>query len=248
MAEAPRRRVALVTGAAGAIGSEIAVALAAQGFRLVLHDLRDDGVAAVSNRIADVDTVPVASDLTDLEATRRAIRNALTQTDGADVLVHCAGIASDRRPLEELDDAYVALQFALNVQAAIALAQLVIGGMKARRFGRLINISSVNGTVGVANASAYNAAKGALLALSKGWAREFGAWQITSNAVAPGLVLTPMTASYGEAILREKAVGAALGRPGTPAEIAAVVAFLASNGAAYMTGQVLSPNGGSAIT
>lgn len=250
MAEKRRRRVALVTGAAGAIGAEIAAVLAAQGCRLVLHDRSVETVEAIAERLSfgRRDALCIASDLTDLVLTRREVERALAISDGADILVHCAGIASDRRPLEELDDDYVTLHLALAVNAAIALAQLVIGGMKARRFGRLINISSVNGTVGVANASAYNAAKGGLLALSKGWAREFGPWGITANAVAPGLVLTPMTASYGEAVLREKASAAPLGRAGTPAEIAAAVAFLAGDGGAYMTGQVLSPNGGSAIT
>lgn len=250
MAEAYRRRVALVTGAAGAIGAEIAAALSAQGCRLVLHDRSLGSVQAVAQRLSlgPQEALCTASDLTDLAETRHEVGRALGVSDGADILVHCAGIASDRRPLEELDDQYVTLHFMLAVNAAIALAQLVIGGMKARRFGRLINISSVNGTVGVANASAYNAAKGGLLALSKGWAREFGPWDITANAVAPGLVLTPMTSSYGDAVLREKASATPLRRAGTPAEIAAAVAFLAGDGGAFMTGQVLSPNGGSAIT
>lgn len=250
MNDATRARVALVTGAAGAIGSAIAAALARAGCRLLLHDRAAADLDAACARVGPVahETVRLVSDLTDLVRTREVVGVALPRTGGADIFVHCAGIASDRRPLEALDDAYVTLQLALNVNAAIALAQLVVPGMKARRFGRLIAISSVNGTVGVANASAYNAAKGALLALCKGWARELGPWAITANAVAPGLVLTPMTASYGDEVLREKSRGTALGRPGTPDEIAAVVAFLAGDGGSYMTGQVLSPNGGSAIT
>ncbi|MFO1281392.1 MAG: SDR family NAD(P)-dependent oxidoreductase [Burkholderiales bacterium] len=244
----PVRR-ALVSGAAGAIGREIAFALSAAGVELILHDRDrgglDDVRGAITGRGGVVDTVH--SDLTDLARTRLLVAEALARAGGADILVNCAGIASDRRPLEELEDDYIELQMAINVYPAIALARLVVGGMKARRWGRLVNISSVNGTVGVSNASAYNAAKGALLALSKGWARELGPWNITSNAVAPGLIRTPMTESYGEDVLREKSRGAVLGRPGTPTEVAAVVAFLASDAASYMTGQVLSPNGGSAI-
>jgi len=249
MEAAIRTRTALVTGAAGSIGSEIACALASSGCMLVVHDRTLEHLGNTAGRIARISREPicVASDLTNLSETRSALGSVVNDVDGIDILVNCAGIASDRRPIEELDDEYVQLQMSINVHAAIAITQLVIGGMKHHRWGRIINISSVNGTVGVANSSAYNAAKGALLALSKGWAREFGRWQITSNAVAPGLILTPMTESYGAGVLREKSDTTALGRPGTPSEVAAAVTFLASDGAGYLTGQVLSPKGGSAI-
>lgn len=241
---------ALVTGAAGAIGQAIAHALATQGTRVVLHDLDLDSVRRVAQRLpgAYASHLATSSDLLDLKNTRDQIGRALQEVEGADILINCAGIAADRRPIEELTDEYVRLQLDINVCASIALAQLVIAHMKRSRWGRIINISSTNGTVGFANASAYNAAKGALISLAKGWAKEFGVYGITANVVAPGLIETPMTLSYGPDVLRAKAKSAVLERAGTPAEVAAVVAFLASEAAGYVTGQVISPNGGSAIT
>jgi len=244
-------RVALLTGAGGAIGQAIAKQLAAQGATLVLHDLDSEALMSISDALPHSGPKHrvVASNLLDLESTRRQVRQALEDLgSGADILVNCAGVAADRRPLEDLDDTHVQLQLGVNIVAAIALAQLVIHRMKDRRWGRLINISSTNGTVGFANASAYNAAKGGLLSLAKGWAKEFGPWQITSNAVAPGLIETPMTKSYGAETLQAKAATTALGRVGQPNEIAAAVSFLASNAAGYVTGQVISPNGGAVIT
>lgn len=244
-------RIALLTGASGAIGQAIATQLAAQGATMVLHDLDSKALMSVAEKLPRSGPKHriVASNLLDLESTRRQVRQALEDLGGgADILVNCAGVAADRRPLEDLDDAHVQLQLGVNIVAAIALAQLAIRRMKDRRWGRIVNISSTNGTVGFANASAYNAAKGGLLSLAKGWAKEFGYWQITSNAVAPGLIETPMTMSYGTEALQAKAATTALGRAGQPNEIASAVSFLASNAGGYVTGQVISPNGGAVIT
>ena len=126
--------------------------------------------------------------------------------------------------------------------------QAVIPGMKRRKFGRIINISSINGTVADPNFAVYNGAKGAVLAMGKGWAKEFAPWNILVNIIAPGEILTPMPLSKmtPEAIA-EKAKTVLLKRYGKPEEIGYAIAFLCSPEADYITGQVLSPNGGSII-
>jgi 3-oxoacyl-[acyl-carrier protein] reductase len=183
----------------------------------------------------------------DISGMAAFVREAEAELGGIDILVNNAGIGGGEQPFEMIDEAAYDRMMDIHVKGAFFLTQCVVPGMKARRFGRIINISSNRGMVGHSLSAHYSAAKAALLGLTKTWARELAPYGILVNAVAPGVVRTDMTTSKGMASLREEADRNLLKRWAEPVEIAYWTAFLASSEAGYMTGQVLSPNGGDPI-
>ena len=177
-----------------------------------------------------------------------AVAMLTREAGGIDILVNNAGISGFSRPLEEIDEAAFAAMIDTHVKGAFFFTQAVLPGMKARRDGRIVNISSNFAMTGFDSMSHYVAAKSALLGLTKAWAREFAPHGITVNAVAPGLVATPLTRkSIGDQALEERSHAVPLGRLAEPREIAYAVAWLAGPEAAMMTGQTVSPNGGASI-
>ncbi|GAB4195301.1 MAG: beta-ketoacyl-ACP reductase [Thalassobaculales bacterium] len=239
--------LALVTGSGRGIGRAIALALAAEGARLVVHDIDPAGVAATAGLLPDA--LPLVADVGEVAAMHAGIAAIEAAAGPIGILVNNAGIAADRRPLEALTPEFFERTMHVHLRGAIFTTQAVLPGMKRRGGGAIVNISSVQGLVGWTEGSAYNAAKGGLLALAKGWAKEFAPWGIRANAVAPGHVATDLVAAHDPPeVLARKAAGIPLGRYATPQEIAATVAFLCGPGAAFITGQVLSPNGGLVIT
>jgi len=238
-------KVALVTGASGGIGSGIARALHAQGGVVVLSGTRRD---ALDNLAVDLgERVHVCpADLADPASAESLIEAAELAAGPLAILVNNAGLTRDRLALRIGDEDWNAV-LDVDLAAPFRLARATLRGMLRRRAGRIINIGSIVGATGNAGQANYAAAKAGLIGLTKALAQEVASRGITVNAVAPGFIVTKMTDALGEA-QRAKLTGAIpLGRLGQPADVAAAVAFLASDEAGWITGATLHVNGGMAM-
>ena len=243
-------RTALVTGGGGpAMGSAHCLALANLGAHIIVLDKRPNYAnKVVQDIIATGESAEVLeSDIKDLQETLKKLQNVLTKRS-IDILVNHAGISGMSLPFEEIDEAFFDEMMAIHVRAAFFITQSVVPAMKAKSWGRIINIASDFSMYGSPSASHYTAAKSALLGLTKSWAREFSTWKICVNAVAPTLLKSELTiASAGEAFVDEESSKAPMGALPMPSDVASVVAFLASPAANAITGQTISPNGGRTI-
>ncbi len=243
-------RVALVTGGASGIGAAIAQHLARRGATVAISDIDAEALAKApaAGAVWGYQPITLTADNRSVAAVRTAATALLEQTGRVDILVNNAGISGNSLPLESIDEAGFDAMLGTHVKGAFFFTQMLAPGMKARGAGRIINISSNFSMTGNDSMSHYVAAKSALLGLTKSWARELAPYGITVNAVAPGLIATPMTrASIGEAALSVRSHAVPLGRLAQPEEIAFAVAWLVGDEAAMMTGQVVSPNGGASI-
>jgi 3-oxoacyl-[acyl-carrier protein] reductase len=226
---------ALVTGGASGIGRSCAAVLSERGARVAVLDR-----AAPSG-----DVLGVVADIRRPDEVRAAVAKAAAALGRIDILVNNAGISGRSLPLADIDDAAFDDMFATHVRGAFVCTQAAAPGMKARRFGRIVNISSYFALAGSASASHYVGAKAALHGLTKAWALELAPFGITVNAVAPGLIDTPMTqASVGAAELARRGAGYPIGRLPTMDEVAYAVAWLAGRETDAITGQIISPSGG----
>ena len=237
-------RVALVTGASRGIGRAIATKLAGQGATVVAAARGDNAAATVAAIAASGGTAEVASaDMGDAAAIDALVSGTLQRHGRIDILVNNAGITKDQLMLRmKRDDWDVVL--ATNLTGAFALTQAVLKPMIKQRGGRIVCISSVVGQSGNAGQANYAASKAGLIGFAKSVAQEVASRNITVNVVAPGLIETDMTRAITEGAREEWAAKIPLKRLGTPDDIAAAVCFLASDEAAYITGQVLAVNGG----
>ncbi|MBL1240852.1 MAG: 3-oxoacyl-[acyl-carrier-protein] reductase [OCS116 cluster bacterium] len=232
----------LVTGATGGIGRAIAEAFHAQGATVTLSGTRE----AVLQEIADTlgERVHfVACNLSDKDSVEALVPAAIAAMGSVDILVNNAGITRDglfmRMKDEDWDDV-----IAVNLTAAFRLSRAVMRGMMKARNGRIINISSVVGVAGNPGQANYVASKAAIIGLGKSLAQEVGNRGITVNAIAPGFIATPMTEALNEKQTEAILSNIPTKRLGTAAEIAAAAVYLASDEAAYVTGQTLHVNGG----
>ena len=238
------QKVAIVTGASRGIGRGIAEVLASRGAHVVAAARGDNATAAVDGiRGAGGSAEAAPLDVTDRASVEALVEGVLGRHGRIDVLVNNAGIARDQLMLrmkrEDWDEV-----IATNLTAAFSCVQAVLKPMIKRRAGRIITISSVVGQMGNPGQANYAASKAGLIGFSKALAREVASRQITVNVVAPGLVDTDMTRAVAEKAQAEWNSLIPLQRLGTPLDIAAAVCFLASDEAAYITGQVLAVNGG----
>jgi 3-oxoacyl-[acyl-carrier protein] reductase len=237
-------RVAIVTGASRGIGQAIAHRLAARGAH-VIAAARGDQTAAVVDAIAAAGGKAEAAkvDVTDRAAIDAMVGGALERHGRVDILVSNAGIARDQLLVRMKPEDWDAV-LATNLTAAFACAQAVLRPMMKQRAGRIITISSVVGQSGNPGQANYAASKAGLIGFSKALAQEVASRGITVNVVAPGLIDTEMTRGLTENARDTWTDRIPLGRLGTPDDVAAAVCFLASDEAAYITGQVIAVNGG----
>jgi len=237
-------RIAIVTGASRGIGRGIATRLALQGATVVAAARGDNAAATVSEIAAAGGKAEVASvDVTDTAAVEALVSGALERHGRIDLLVNNAGITKDQLMLRLKREDWDAV-IATNLTSAFTCTQAVLRPMIKQRSGRIIMISSVVGQTGNAGQVNYAASKAGLIGFTKSLAREVASRHITVNAIAPGLIETEMTGAMTDKVREQWATAIPLGRPGTVADVAAAVCFLASDEAGYITGQVLAVNGG----
>jgi 2-hydroxycyclohexanecarboxyl-CoA dehydrogenase len=241
-------QVAIVTGAASGIGRATALRLAAEGAAVVIADLNAKGAGEVAKTIsADGGrALALEVDVTDAPGVRAMTERAIAAFGKVDILVSNAGW--DRAaPFADTDEELWDRVIAINYRGHLATTHAVLPYMREQGSGRIITVASDAGRVGSSGEVVYSGAKGAVIAFSKGLAREVAGHGINVNCVAPGLIDTPLLAGIAEG--NEKLIGAIvrsipLRRTGRPEEIAAAICFFGSADAAYITGQTLSVNGG----
>ncbi|MFT5893211.1 MAG: 3-oxoacyl-[acyl-carrier protein] reductase [bacterium] len=242
-------QVVLVTGASRGIGAAISDLMGANGATVIGTATSDGGAQAISDRFAaaGMKGVGMRLNVTDASETQAVINRISEEYGSISVLVNNAGITRDNLFMRMKDDEWDDV-IATNLTSVYRLCRLVIKPMVKARGGRIINISSVVGITGNAGQVNYSAAKAGVLGLTKSLARELGSRSITINAVAPGFIESDMTNALADEQKEKIKGGIALGRLGTPDDIAQTCLFLASPGAAYITGQTISVNGGMVMT
>ena len=244
--QAYRHKVVLVSGGCSGIGRALALRFARAGARLAILDLDQAALDSLVQHLRDHlggEALGLRCDVADADAVERAVALAVERFGGIDVLVNNAGITRDNLLVRMKDDEWFDV-VNTNLNSLYRLSKAVLRGMTKARWGRIINIGSVVGAMGNAGQTNYAAAKAGLEGFTRALAREVGSRAITVNAVAPGFIDTDMTRELPEA-QREALLGQIpLGRLGQAEEIAKVVGFLASDGAAYVTGATVPVNGG----
>jgi 2-hydroxycyclohexanecarboxyl-CoA dehydrogenase len=240
-------RVALVTGGASGIGAATARRLAAEGARVAIGDLNEDGARELAG---ELDGFACALDVTDTGSVRAGVAAVTAALGEIDVLVNNAGtdmfsffVNSD----EELWD----FVLAVNLRGVLAVTHAVLPKMQERRAGTIVNVASEAGRVGSQGSVVYSAAKAGVIGFTKAIARESARYRVRCNAVAPGPIETPLLnnapqvlGEIGERLKQGMINATVMGRSGEPEEVAAAIAFLASEDASYVTGQTLNVSGG----
>ncbi len=236
---------ALVTGASGGIGKAIAKALHAQGATVALSGTRREALEALAQELGDRAFVTPCN-LGDAEQVGSLIGAAESALGSLDILVNNAGITRDNLALRLKDDDWDSV-LSVNLKSAFKLSQGAIRGMMKRRFGRIINITSIVGVTGNPGQANYAAAKAGIIGMSKSLAQEVASRGITVNCVAPGFIATPMTEALTDDQKAKLLQKIPVERLGSVEDIASGVVYLASPEAAYVTGQTLHINGGMAM-
>mgnify|MGYP001806036586 CR=1 FL=1 len=239
-------KTALVTGASGGLGTAIAIALAKAGAKVALSGTRVEALEAVKAKIGDA-AVVVPGDLSDAAVTEKLFKDAEAALGGGvDILVNNAGLTRDGLAMRMKDEDWQKV-IDVDLTAAFRLSRASLRGMMKRKWGRIVGITSIVGVTGNPGQANYAAAKAGMIGMSKALAQEVASRGITVNCVAPGFIVSPMTDALNEEQKTRLLGGIPLGRMGTAEEIAAAVLYLASNEAAFVTGQTLHVNGGMAM-
>jgi len=237
-------QVALVTGASRGIGAAIAAELAQQGLKVIGTATTEDGAARITEALSIRSFCKGAAlDVNDAAAAERLIDSIVKEHGALHVLVNNAGITRDMLAMRLKDEDWDAV-LDTNLKAVFRMSRAVMRTMMKQRYGRIVNITSVVGASGNAGQANYAAAKAGVAGMARALARELGSRGITVNCVAPGFIETDMTASLPEEQQKSLLGQIPLGHLGKPADIAHAVAFLASPGAGYVTGQEIHINGG----
>ncbi|WP_419799332.1 MAG: 3-oxoacyl-[acyl-carrier-protein] reductase [Terasakiella sp.] len=239
-------KCALITGASGGIGAEIAKALHAQGATVGLTGTRVEALEKVAAEIGNDRVHILPCNLSDDEALAALPKQAEEAMGSLDILVNNAGLTRDNLAMRIKDDDWDAV-LNVNLTAAFKLSKAVLRGMMKKRWGRIIGITSIVGVTGNPGQTNYAASKAGMIGYSKSLAYEVGSRGITVNCVAPGYIATAMTDELSDDVKSGMLTKIPAGRMGNPEEIAAGVVYLASNEAQYVTGQTLHINGGMAM-
>jgi 3-oxoacyl-[acyl-carrier protein] reductase len=235
----------LVTGASRGIGKAVALRLAAAGAKIVVasNERENNDLVVAEIAAAGGQAFPVYLDLTSQDSIKEAVAAALKEAGRIDILVNNAGVTKDgfamRMRKEDWD-----FVLSINLTGAFLITQQVLPGMVKERWGRIINMASVVGLSGNPSQANYVSSKAGIIGLTKGLAQELGSRNITVNAVAPGFIETDMTAKLPQEVKDRMLAAIPLKRGGKPEDVASAVAFLASEEAGYITGHILSVNGG----
>jgi 2-hydroxycyclohexanecarboxyl-CoA dehydrogenase len=240
-------KIALVTGGASGIGAATVRRLAAEGARVAVADLNEDGAREVAGEIAGV---ALHMDVTDVESVNTAVAAASEQLGPIDVLVNNAG--TDLFSFfVKTDPGLWDFVLGVNLRGVLAVTHAVLPGMQDRRVGAIVNVASEAGRVGSQGSAVYSAAKAGVIGFTKAIAREAARYRVRVNAVAPGPIETPLLnaapqilGEIGERLKQGMVDATQLGRSGQPEEVAAAIAVLASEDASYVTGQTLNVSGG----
>ena len=238
-------RKALVTGATGGIGEEIARALHAQGATVGLHGTRREKLESLAAELGG-NTKIFTANLTDRAAVRELARTAEAELGGVDILVNKAGITNDGLMMRMSDEDWDKV-IDINLNATFVLTRELCGPMMKRRYGRVVNISSVVAAIGNPGQANYCASKAGMEGFTKAFAAEVASRNIMANCVSPGFIESAMTEKLNEKQKETLFVKIPMKRMGLGKEVAAAVCFLASEECSYITGHVLHVNGGMAM-
>ena len=239
-------KVAMITGATRGIGKQIALTLANEGYNIVLnYRTENDELKQLKNEIESkkIKCLTVQGDVTNFEDCKQMIESAIEEFGKVDVLVNNAGITKDML-LARMKEEDFKQVIDVNLVGTFNMTKNVISYMMKARNGRIINISSVVGIAGNAGQTNYSASKAGIIGFTKSLAKEVASRNILVNAVAPGFIETNMTEVLKQEVKDEIAKNIPLKRMGTPQDVANVVKFLASEDSSYITGQVISVDGG----
>lgn len=236
-------KTALVTGASGGIGGEIAKALHKQGATIAISGTKEDKLKELADQLGNQRVHIFTCDLSDTESIKTLAKNAEEKMGGIDILVNNAGVTKDGLSMRMSDEDWNSV-IAVNLTSAFTLTRAVLRGMMKRKFGRIINIGSVVGTSGNPGQANYVASKAGIVGLGKSIAAEVASRGITVNAIAPGFIKTAMTDKLNDEQKQKMIANIPAQAFGNPEDISAAVIFLASNETSYITGQTLHINGG----
>ncbi|MEJ5259520.1 MAG: 3-oxoacyl-[acyl-carrier-protein] reductase [Anaerohalosphaeraceae bacterium] len=242
------QRLAVVTGAARGIGRAIVLELLRQGRKVAGLDLNAQQLEELRKVAADhgFSVITKVVDITKTDLLTQILEELAEEHGGIGILVNNAGITRDKLMIQ-MDDEDFDRVISVNLRAAFTATRVAARSMVRNKFGRIISISSVAGVMGQAGSANYAASKAGLIGMTKSVARELGKKNITANCIAPGFIMTDMTQGLPDAVKEGAMAVIPLKRFGTPEDVARAVAFLASDEAGYITGQVLCVDGGMAM-
>ena len=243
------KKVAVITGSARGIGAGIALTLAKEGYNIVINDVgnmeKADGVIAQCKSFG-VQAIAISADVSSFSECEKMVKEIVNTFGGIDVLVNNAGITRDNLLIRMTEEQFD-LVININLKSAFNMCKLVAPILIKKRGGRIINISSVSGVYGNAGQINYSASKAGLIGITKTLSKELGGRNITVNAVAPGFIDTDMTKALSDDIRAKAQEKISLRRFGSIDDVSNAVAFLASEKAGYITGQVIVIDGGLAL-